>query len=172
MIKQIAIFLLTVILFFACTNDGDKQTSKKEDEVAVNTDTTTAIDKNEKTEGTPLTVVVNGLESDKAPVVVRVYTEANFLDKTPDKFKFRVKPQGGKVTHKVEGMNYGDVAIVAYQDMNDNDNLDRNGVGMPLEPYAFSNDFRPKVKAPDFSDCKFTYNEKSNTVTVNMPGKK
>jgi uncharacterized protein (DUF2141 family) len=37
---------------------------------------------------------------------------------------------------------YGDYAVAAFQDRNRNDKLDRHVLGMPKEPYGFSNDAR------------------------------
>jgi uncharacterized protein (DUF2141 family) len=174
MLKEIFIFILAMALFAACTNDGDGETAAKKEQrtedTNTGTDTADATDEG-KESAKPLTVKVNNV-SGSAPVVIRVYTQDNFLDKEGDKNKYSIEPQSGIATQQVEGLPYGQLALVAYVDENSNGDLDRNGVGVPQEPYIFSNNFKPSVKAPDFSDCSFTYSEESNTVTVNMPGKK
>jgi uncharacterized protein (DUF2141 family) len=58
--------------------------------------------------------------------------------------------------------------IQNLQDMNDSWAIDKNGLGIPKEPYAFSNDIRPKLRAPSFDDCKFIYSKKENSITVKM----
>lgn len=175
MIKEIFIFILTVAIFAACTDNGSSESSGGEEQRTEksNTDKNTddAPDDKGGKSGNPLIVKVNNVAG-SAPVVIRVYTQDNFLDKEGDKNKYTVKPDGGTATRQVDGLPYGKIAVVAYQDENSNGDLDRNGVGVPQEPYAFSKDFKPTVKAPDFSDCSVTYSAEENTVTVNMPGKK
>lgn len=174
MLKEILIFIMALALFAACTNDGDSETAGKKETHNEDTKTQASDDETadeDKKGAKPLTVKVNNV-SGSAPVVIRVYTQDNFLDKEGNKNKYSVNPQGGTATQQVEGVPYGQIAVVVYQDENNNGDLDRNGVGLPKEPYAFSKDFKPTVKAPDFSDCSVTYSEESNTVTVNMPGKK
>ena len=174
MLKEIFIFILAMALFAACTNDGDGETAGKKETRNEDTKTSSSDDETadkDKKGAKPLTVKVNNV-SGSAPVVIRVYTQDNFLEKEGDKNKYSIEPKGGTATQQVEGLPYGQLALVAYVDENSNGDLDRNGVGVPQEPYIFSNNFKPSVKAPDFSDCSFTYSEESNTVTVNMPGKK
>ncbi len=50
----------------------------------------------------------------------------------------------------------GDYAASAAHDQNDNGETDRNFVGMPTEPWAVSNNVRPSLRAPRFSEAAFT----------------
>lgn len=54
-----------------------------------------------------------------------------------------------------EGLAPGKYAIAAYQDLNGNGNLDRSKLGLPLEPFGFSNEAgrsaRPSFEAASFS---------------------
>ena len=65
-------------------------------------------------------------------------------------------------------MPYGIYALAIYQDENKNGKIDKNFLGIPTEHYAFSNDYKPTIKAPAFKDCKFPYNEKTNSITMRM----
>ena len=49
----------------------------------------------------------------------------------------------------------GKYALAVYHDLNGNEILDKNFVGIPKEPYGFSNNFRPRFSAPSFNDCAF-----------------
>jgi len=49
----------------------------------------------------------------------------------------------------------GEYAVAVFQDLNGNKKLDTNFFGIPKEPYAFSNNIKPKFSAPKFEDCKF-----------------
>lgn len=56
----------------------------------------------------------------------------------------------------IENLPSGTYAVSMYHDKNSNGKCDRNFLGIPKEPYGFSNNFRPKFSAPTFNDCKFT----------------
>lgn len=49
----------------------------------------------------------------------------------------------------------GEYAIAAFQDKNKNGDLDRNFFAYPTEPFGFSNNFRPVLKAPHWTDVAF-----------------
>src|ERR1700761_6595855 len=59
-------------------------------------------------------------------------------------------------TSKRGGVPPGVYAIETYQDVNCNDKMDPTGLGLPLEPYGFSNDAHPVLSKPRFSKVKFT----------------
>lgn len=55
-------------------------------------------------------------------------------------------------------LEVGDYAITLYQDENENGSIDKNVIGIPTEPYGFSNNggsFGP----PSFNEAKVTVNE-------------
>ena len=53
----------------------------------------------------------------------------------------------------------GEYAIAAFQDINKNGDLDRNIFQYPTEPFGFSNNFRPMLKAPHWTDVAFQATE-------------
>jgi uncharacterized protein (DUF2141 family) len=50
----------------------------------------------------------------------------------------------------------GVYAIQTFQDVNANDKMDTSWVGLPLEPFGFSQDAKPFLSKPSFDDVKFT----------------
>ncbi|MGD8176407.1 MipA/OmpV family protein [Marinimicrobium sp. ARAG 43.8] len=54
----------------------------------------------------------------------------------------------------------GDYAVLVFYDENGNGELDRNFVGIPSEPIALSNNYRPKGP-PSFSQARITLREES-----------
>lgn len=117
----------------------------------------------------PLTIVVERLASDVAPIEMSIYSpDDNFLSPKTNAKKYRWRPKKGKAVTKINNLPYGDFAIALYQDVNDNGKIDKNMIGIPEEPYAFSNDYKPVIKAPSFNDCKFSYNSQQNTVTITL----
>ena len=49
----------------------------------------------------------------------------------------------------------GEYAIAAFQDRNKNGDLDRNFLAYPTEPFGFSNNYRPMIKPPHWTDVAF-----------------
>lgn len=56
---------------------------------------------------------------------------------------------------KVKVPKEGWYAIAMFQDEDSNGKIKQDKVGIPEEPYAFSNNIHPKVAAPTFALCKF-----------------
>ncbi|NRA13315.1 MAG: DUF2141 domain-containing protein [Crocinitomicaceae bacterium] len=54
-----------------------------------------------------------------------------------------------------------------YHDQNDDGKCNKNLIGIPIEPYAFSNNFRPRFSKPKFSDGSF-YAKEAKTITIYM----
>ncbi|GGE98456.1 DUF2141 domain-containing protein [Hymenobacter cavernae] len=114
-----------------------------------------------------VTVVVSDLASTKSVVKLYFYNlREKFLKPDGYVFKKVVQPGGQQqITLPVELAN-GDWAVAITQDTNNNDKLDKNFLGIPTEPFAFSNNVRPKLSAPDFNECKFTVSGARTVVTI------
>jgi uncharacterized protein (DUF2141 family) len=81
---------------------------------------------------------------------------------------YKFVPHGKELTAEVKDLEFGEYALAIYQDVNDNGKIDKNLIGIPTEPYAFSNNYKPTVKAPAFSDCRFRYDSAQNTVSMTL----
>jgi len=118
---------------------------------------------------TPLTLVIRNLASTTAPGIVGLYGINNkFLDPKDQLKEYHFTPNGQELIAKIEDVRFGVYAMAIYQDVNSNGKIDKNLIGIPTEPYAFSNNYHPRIKAPGFDNCKFEYDSVSNTVTMNM----
>jgi uncharacterized protein (DUF2141 family) len=118
---------------------------------------------------TPLTLIITNLASLTAPVIVGVYgTQNKFPDPNDQLRVFTFKPHGKSLTAQISSLKFNTYALAIYQDVNSNGKIDKNLIGIPTEPYAFSNNYKPKVKAPSFKNCQFDYDSINNTVTMNM----
>jgi uncharacterized protein (DUF2141 family) len=122
-----------------------------------------------KTLHAPLTIIIKNLASTSAPVVVGIYkSKYTFLSKESRVKEYTFIAKKGTLTAHITDINYGEIAVAVYQDMNSNGGFDKNFLGLPKEGYCFSNNFRPIVKAPCFNDCKFNYDSATNTMTMFM----
>lgn len=50
----------------------------------------------------------------------------------------------------------GKYAVSCFHDVNGNGKLDTNLVGIPSEPYGFSNNARPRFRPPYWSEASFS----------------
>ena len=117
----------------------------------------------------PLTLIIKNLVSPGSPVTVGLYGTKNKFPDPKDQLKeYHFKCNGPELRATITDMQFGVYALAIYQDVNSNGKIDKNFAGIPTEPYAFSNNYHPHVKAPGFGDCKFNYDAVSNTVTMNM----
>ncbi len=62
----------------------------------------------------------------------------------------------------------GEYAIAVYHDENSNGKMDTRLFGIPKEPYGFSNDFRPRLSAPKFSDCEFSVGDAGKSLRIKL----
>jgi uncharacterized protein (DUF2141 family) len=97
-------------------------------------------------------------DEEKAP------QKTNYLDTNSENF-----PKNGKqymlIKRKITGKTFtytfhdlppGEYALAVYQDMNSNGRINKNLLGIPTEPYGFSNDIKPRLSAPSFEKTRFT----------------
>ncbi len=117
----------------------------------------------------PLTITIQNLESATAPVYISVYGVNNKFPNPKGQLKeYKFKAHGNEMTVKIHHLKFGTYALASYQDVNSDGKIGKNFIGIPTEGFAFSNNYKPTIKAPNFDDCSFIYNEKSNVVTMKM----
>ncbi|MDJ0367634.1 DUF2141 domain-containing protein [Hymenobacter sp. H14-R3] len=114
-----------------------------------------------------VTVVVTALASPQAVVRLNFYHDpATFLKHGQQAFRVEVKPAGKTELSVPVELAPGEWAVALTQDTNNNDKLDKNLLGIPTEPYAFSNNVRPHLSPPSFEECKFTVAGPGKVVSI------
>ncbi|MBF9236343.1 DUF2141 domain-containing protein [Hymenobacter sp. BT683] len=118
-------------------------------------------------ENQSITVVVSALVSTTSTVKLYFYnTREGFLKSGKWAFSKAVKPEGKREFTLPVELPKGEWAVAITQDLNNNDKVDKNFIGIPTEPYAFSNNIRPTVAAPGFDECKFTVDGPGKVVSI------
>ncbi len=69
-----------------------------------------------------------------------------------------------KIIYTFKNIPNGTYAISALHDENENQELDKNFLGMPKEGYGFSNNIRPTFRAANFDESKFAVDGDENIV--------
>ena len=59
-------------------------------------------------------------------------------------------------------------AIALVHDENNNGDMDKNFFGIPKEGYAFSNNYRPTIKSPNFKQASFKATGEKTTLKLNI----
>ena len=117
-----------------------------------------------------LELTVNGLQNDQGTVRVALFHTSEAYDKSAeDKGAFQsveIPIQKGVARYVFNGIPYGDYAIKLYHDENGNKKLDTNFVGIPKEPYGFSNNARGTLLAPEYVKAKFTLNAANKAIEI------
>ena len=100
---------------------------------------------------------VTNVSSDKGKVGFALYNKTTFMKK-PIQAK-NAKIENGVASVTFEDLEPGEYSIVCFHDQNDNDVMDFQENGMPLEDYGASNNVM-SFGPPKFSDSKFTVSDK------------
>ena len=64
----------------------------------------------------------------------------------------------------------GFYAIKMFQDINRNGKFDTDLLGLPLEPYGFSNNAKPILSEPGFSATRFRVGRGQTVITIRLSG--
>lgn len=114
-----------------------------------------------------VTVVVSSLASTTSVVKLNFYNAPEkFLKEGQMAIRMVVRPDGKNTLSIPVELTTGEWAVALSQDLNNNDKLDKNFLGIPTEPFAFSNNVKPRLSAPKFQECKFMVTGPGQVVTI------
>lgn len=114
-----------------------------------------------------LTVSIVGLKSAEGQVQVALFDSEKAFLQIP--FKAGVAAIEQSEGHwQVKGLQCGSYAVAIYHDRNNNGKLDRNILGIPVEPYGFSNNARGVLGPPSFSDARFDITGKGIRIEITL----
>ncbi len=102
-----------------------------------------------------LSVEVTNIEELKGGVLFAVYSSADdYMNPERACLMARVDVDSKTATWNCE-LPKGEYAIAIFHDIDDNDELNTSRVGLPKEPYGFSNNARGMFGPPSFKDSSF-----------------
>jgi len=112
-------------------------------------------------------VVITNLASTHSVVWINFYNAPEkFLKEGQHALHLAVRPDGKTELTLPVALAPGEWAVALTQDTNDNEKFDKNFLGIPTEPYAFSNNVRPHIAAPTFQECKFIVSGPGKVVSI------
>jgi len=104
-----------------------------------------------------LEVTVKNIKESKGTIRVTLFnSESDFL-KQPLESKV-VKAEVNQTSVVFDNLKPGVYAVSVIHDVNENKELDKGMMGIPQEPYGFSNDARGRFGPPSYEESKLTVN--------------
>lgn len=114
-----------------------------------------------------LTLRVDNVQQARGEVMVALYDGAAGFLKHP--VRVASGPAGASsATIVIKDLAPGDYAFAVYHDVNANGKLDANPMGVPIEPFAFSNDAQGRMGPPAFDAAKVALPADGATVSVKL----
>ena len=115
-------------------------------------------------------LIINNVSKPAGQIYVAIYDKADDFLKTDKIFAQSVTPVGGtgNVDLMFADLPSGTYAISCFHDLNGNGRLDTNLLGIPTEPYGFSNNARPRFRAPSWAEAKFDWKTGGKAVSIHL----
>jgi uncharacterized protein (DUF2141 family) len=114
-----------------------------------------------------LTIEVSGITPGHGKIYVAIYDRPETFPTAGQQRTGQILEATGQslVVHFMD-LPSGEYAAVAFQDVNGNAKLDKNFLGIPKEPYGFSNGARGSAGPPKFSAAAVTLDPDGTTTIV------
>ena len=113
-------------------------------------------------------VTVEGVASTEGKVMLALFDKASEFPRGKMSIGKMETAAIGAVKVVFADVPPGKYAISVYHDVNGNQRLDSNMVGIPSEPYGFSRDARGKMGPPSFDDAVFEVSKDTVNLTIRV----
>jgi uncharacterized protein (DUF2141 family) len=118
-----------------------------------------------------LTILVNNVQQDAGQVMLGIFTNAEEFLKTISKgtlTQAKERSAIGQVRLVIKNLVPGQYAATAFHDLDSNGKLNVNLMGLPTEPYGFSNNARRNFGPPSFKDAAVAVGEQDLTIEISV----
>lgn len=104
-----------------------------------------------------LSLTITNIPDAQGQLMIQVVAgEAGFNEQQPPVASFILPATAGSVTLATNALSAGEYGIRLLHDQNGNGEMDSNLVGMPKEPWGFSNSATGSFGPPKWEQVKFT----------------
>lgn len=114
-----------------------------------------------------LTVTISPVKTESGAVNLAIYDSEGSFRKT-ETVATRKAAVKGDMVFSFPDLASGEYAIMVYHDINSNDKLDANLLGMPKEPWGGSLQGKSVFGAPGWSDTRFTLTNDGKSITITL----
>lgn len=116
-----------------------------------------------------LKIEVNNITEKKGFIMVAVYNSSSTFMEEDEMFigkEFKVTKTGTMLI-EIE-LPYGDYALSFFQDLDNNNELNTNFIGIPKEPVAFSNNAKGRMGPPSFEKAKIKFKKNGQQISIDL----
>ena len=107
-------------------------------------------------ENPQLTLNIDNIEVVDGYIRIGIFNASDTFLKKGSTFKnYKIAVEDSTATIIIDDLPKGEYAFILYHDKNNDGKMNRKFIGIPKEPYGFSNNVRPKLSKPTFEECKF-----------------
>ena len=100
-----------------------------------------------------LEITIKNIKESKGTIRVALFNkESDFLKQAVESKEVKASAEGTSVVF--DKLLPGEYAVSVVHDLNENKELDKGFMGIPQEPYGFSNDARGKFGPPSYAESK------------------
>ena len=110
---------------------------------------------------------VTGVRSEKGQVKIAVFNSPKKWLEEPI-YSATIDVDSQEVIWKISDVPYGDYGVAVFHDENRNGKMDKNLLGIPLEPYGFSNNLRVTFGPPKWDKAKFAVKSSTKDVSIEV----
>ena len=116
----------------------------------------------QNTEKSDLKITVTNIKSLKGNIEIGIFNNAkSFPEKGKEYRTYSKSVTKDSTVFILQDLIKGDYAIAIYHDINSDKKCNLNFMGIPIEPYGFSNNFKPRLSKPSFNNCKIKVDKDS-----------
>lgn len=118
-----------------------------------------------------LTIKVSGFQNDSGSAAIFLWQQPGHgfpikMGEAVRAVKSQIRDKA--VLHVFENLVPGNFAVSVYHDKNGNGKLDRNLIGMPVEPRGASMNPRPVMRPPRFAEADFDLGAGDNRTEISL----
>lgn len=116
-----------------------------------------------------LTISINDIRKDSGKVMLNLLRNADQMaGKEASEASFMLAPNTAGVSFTLHNLEPGTYGVQVMHDENDNGELDANMLGIPKEPWAFSNNAAGKFGPPKWDSVQFSIGTEAVTQTISL----
>lgn len=113
----------------------------------------------------PVEITISGIQEKEGNILIAIFDEEEVWLDIPEAILLLDKPaseaKDGKLVFQTDKSLPKNVSITAYQDINEDNKLNKNFLGKPTEPYGFTNNIRHSTRSASFEEANITIPEDS-----------
>ena len=116
------------------------------------------------------TIQVKGVTVSQGNILLSVFNDAEAFPKDAAKavYKIKVPATQGLTVITINNVVAGEYAVAVVHDENSNDEMDKNGLGLPKEDFGFSRDAMGTFGPPSFKKAKVPVADPATVIDINL----